>query len=99
VFSGYLGGDQEVWKDYDAAELVKSGHKSEHKILIDQGTSDPFLAEQLQPEILGAACEVAGQAVEIRLQDGYDHSYYFISTFMEDHIRHHAEILSKTARG
>jgi S-formylglutathione hydrolase len=93
AFAGYLGDDREVWKKHDAVELINSGHKSDAEILIDQGTSDPFLESQLQPELFDKACASASQPVTIRMQKGYDHSYYFIGSFMEDHIRHHANIL------
>lgn len=73
--------------------MIASGHKINGKILIDQGLGDPFLKEQLQPELFEKACQDAGQPVEIRLHDAYDHSYYFISTLMEDHLRHHASVL------
>ena len=92
AFTGYLGSDQESWRQYDSTELV-SNSPSKAKILIDQGLEDGFLAEQLKPEVFQAACEKAGQAVELRMQPGYDHSYYFIQTFMEDHLRHHAATL------
>ncbi|MCF8466871.1 MAG: S-formylglutathione hydrolase [Sneathiella sp.] len=92
AFSGYLGDDRTSWRNYDATELVTNGKRTA-PILIDQGTADQFLAEQLKPEIFEAACMSAGQPLILRRQDGYDHSYYFIQTFMEDHIRHHAGIL------
>lgn len=95
AFTGYLGTDQASWTEYDATELVKNGHRTSH-ILIDQGTADQFLSEQLKPEIFEAACKEAGQPLTLRRQDGYDHSYYFIQTFMEDHIRHHAAHLTGT---
>lgn len=94
AFSGYLGDDKETWKNYDATELVASGLASQNTILIDQGEDDPFLAEQLRPELFSAVCNDRGQPVEIRMHPGYDHSYFFISTFMEDHLRHHAAILN-----
>ena len=93
ALAGYLGDDRDSWAQYDATQLVRSGKTVEGKILIDQGTGDNFLTEQLKPEIFGEACKQAGQSVQIRLQEGYDHSYYFISTFMEDHLRHHAGLL------
>ncbi|MCP4933532.1 MAG: S-formylglutathione hydrolase [bacterium] len=93
AFKGYLGGDLEAWKSYDATELVRSGYKANSKILIDQGLDDTFLDTQLQPELFEEVCKGAEQKVEIRLHEGYDHSYYFISTFMEDHLRHHAQLL------
>ncbi len=92
AFSVYLGPDSSTWKAYDASELVLST-QLEHPILIDQGTADSFLEKQLMPERFEQACRQAGQALTLRMQSGYDHSYYFIATFMEDHIRHHAEQL------
>ncbi len=90
ALAGYLGGDRESWKVYDAVELMGAGYCSNGSILIDQGLADPFYEEQLRPGLFGKACARAGQKVQIRLHEGYDHSYYFISTFMEDHLRHHA---------
>ena len=92
AFTNYLGADKETWRDYDASELVLTVNYN-HSILIDQGTSDQFLAKQLLPEVFEAACQKAGQPLNLRYQNGYDHSYYFISTFIEDHIRHHAAAL------
>ena len=89
AFTGYLGEDREAWKNYDATELVKRGRRA-GGILIDQGTSDQFLEQQLKPEIFETACADAGQPLTLRRQSGYDHSYFFIATFMEDHLRHHA---------
>lgn len=93
AFSAYLGDDKALWAHYDAAELVKNNPSNAH-ILIDQGQDDPFLAGQLKPEIFEAACADAGQNVMIRYHAGYDHSYYFIASFIEDHLRHHARMLS-----
>lgn len=92
AFTNYLGANKETWRDYDASELVLTANYN-HLILIDQGTSDQFLAKQLLPEVFEAACQKAGQPLNLRYQNGYDHSYYFISTFIEDHIRHHAAAL------
>lgn len=92
AFSAYLGDDTSVWKAHDACELVAS-HQHPVEILIDQGEGDQFLDEQLQPRRFTAAAEAAGQGVRLRLHEGYDHSYYFIASFMEDHLRHHATIL------
>jgi S-formylglutathione hydrolase len=89
AFTAYLGSDRESWKPYDTTELVKA-RPSEAKLLIDQGAADPFLEEQLKPDLLAEACEAAGQHFELRLPPGYDHSYFFIQTFIEDHLRHHA---------
>ncbi len=92
AFRGYLGNDEQRWKAYDATCLV---HQNQHPapILIDQGNADTFLEEQLRPELFEEACNAAGQALTLRRHDGYDHSYYFIASFVEDHLRHHAEFL------
>ncbi len=92
AFSNYLGSDQTLWRDYDATELIQNA-KFQSPILIDQGMNDSFLTTQLLPEIFEKACAEVGQALTLRRQPGYDHSYYFIATFMDDHIRHHASIL------
>ena len=92
AFTGYLGKDEAAWKEYDACELVKK-QQLDTTILIDQGEDDQFLAEQLKPELFEQACREAGQSLAIRRRPGYDHSYYFISTFMDDHIMHHAKAL------
>ncbi|WP_341528139.1 S-formylglutathione hydrolase [Nostoc sp. UHCC 0302] len=89
AFSRYLGSNKETWRAYDASELVRQvGYHS--PILIDQGTADKFLAEQLLPEVFEQACAAVNQPLNLRYQEGYDHSYYFIASFIEDHIRHHA---------
>jgi S-formylglutathione hydrolase len=93
-FGNYLGADQEAWREYDATELV-ARKPYPGLILIDQGTADQFLKEQLLPEKFSAAAAKAGQKLELRMQPGYDHGYYFIQTFMADHLRHHAAILKK----
>ncbi len=94
AFTGYLGADKAKWAAYDATELVKAGHQTAGTLLIDQGKSDQFLADgQLLPKAFEAACEHHNQPLTLRMQSGYDHSYYFIATFMEDHIRHHASAL------
>ncbi len=92
AFRGYLGGNEDAWKAYDAAELVKKSPSTAH-ILIDQGTDDSFLEEQLRPELFKVACTEVGQALTLRLQRGYDHSYYFIASFIDDHLNHHAKNL------
>ncbi|MFW2438618.1 MAG: S-formylglutathione hydrolase [Arenicellales bacterium] len=92
-FSAYLGKDTELWKPYDATELVKSG-ATINSILVDQGTADEFYAEgQLLPEKFKAACQESGQVLSLRMQEGYDHSYHFISTFVGEHIAYHAKAL------
>ena len=93
AFSGYLGADRAGWRHYDACELIRDGARAPD-ILIDQGTADGFLEEQLRPELLRETCAAAGQPLTLRLQDGYDHSYYFIASFVGDHIAHHAKALS-----
>jgi S-formylglutathione hydrolase len=96
AFAGYLGPDRAAWLAYDAAELVRS-HRFEGTLLVDQGTSDAFLERELRPEIFRDACGAAGQPLDLRLRDGYDHSYYFVSTFVEEHRRHHAAALRGSA--
>ena len=92
AFTGYLGSNRESWKEHDASELVgRSDWRTE--ILIDQGTADNFLDEQLKPHLFLAAARGAGVPVTLRYQAGYDHSYYFMASFMADHIRHHARLL------
>jgi S-formylglutathione hydrolase len=93
AFTRYLGSDDSRWADYDASALVRLAPFPD-TILVDQGTADRFLAEQLRPERFAAACAAAGQALESRMQDGYDHGYYFIASFVADHLRHHAARLS-----
>lgn len=93
AFSGYLGDDKTHWASYDACELIRSGVAHKHKILVDQGSEDSFLKEQLLTNNLVEACKGQMQGVNVRMQEGYDHSYYFISTFIADHIRFHAEYI------
>jgi S-formylglutathione hydrolase len=89
AFSAYLGQDRAAWREHDAVALIEDGSRLE-EILIDQGTSDDFLTAQLKPELLERTCRKADIALTLRMQQGYDHSYYFISTFMADHLRWHA---------
>ena len=89
----YLGDDRAAWREYDALALIEDGARHPH-ILVDQGTADNFLEEQLKPGLLALACRKAGMQASIRMQDGYDHSYYFISTFMGDHVAWHAKHLN-----
>ena len=92
AFSAYLGDDREVWERHDATHLIRErGFPTQ--ILIDQGTEDPFLSEQLQTERFIAALKEQGQSAKVRMQPGYDHSYFFVATFVDDHLRHHARIL------
>ena len=93
AFAAYLGEDRETWRAWDACELVAAGARGP-AILVDQGTGDDFLEPQLRPELLRATCDKAGQPLELRMQPGYDHSYYFIATFIGDHLAHHARALT-----
>ena len=92
AFEGYLGDSESAWLKYDATQLVMKQPSDAH-ILIDQGTDDEFLREHLKPEIFDVACQKMGQKLTLRMQDGYDHSYYFIASFIEDHIKWHAKSL------
>lgn len=91
AFTGYLGPDREIWKQYDATELIATHGWSGQAILIDQGSNDPFLREQLKPDLFREACSKANVSLRLRMQQGYDHSYYFIASFIEDHLRFHAQ--------
>jgi S-formylglutathione hydrolase len=93
AFTGYLGDDRAAWAEHDATELVKAGRRVP-PLLIDQGLADNFLAAQLHPHLFEAACQQAGQALTLRRHEGYDHGYYFIASFVEDHLRHHAQTLA-----
>ena len=92
ALAGYLGPDRGAWAEYDAVSLIESGARVP-ELLVDQGDADQFLREQLRPELLQQACDRAGIPLTLRMQTGYDHSYYFISSFMADHVRWHAERL------
>ena len=92
ALGGYLGVDQSAWTEYDACALIAAGARLPD-LLVDQGEADNFLTEQLKTDLLVEACAAAGQKTTIRMQPGYDHSYYFISTFMADHLAWHAERL------
>ncbi|MBB4617065.1 S-formylglutathione hydrolase [Sphingomonas abaci] len=92
ALGGYLGDDAAAWRRHDAVALIEDGARVP-ALLVDQGAADQFLVEQLQPERLAKACADAGIDLTLRLQPGYDHSYYFISSFMADHLRWHAERL------
>jgi S-formylglutathione hydrolase len=89
ALGGYLGNDRAAWRAYDACALIEDGERVP-ELLVDQGDADPFLGEQLRPELLREACAAAGIELTLRMQPGYDHSYYFISTFMADHVAWHA---------
>ena len=92
AFAAYLGQDREAWREWDATALV-AGARERLALLIDQGGSDEFLAAQLKPELLQAACALVGHPIDLRLRPGYDHSYYFIASFIGEHIAHHAAAL------
>jgi len=92
ALDGYLGNNKNAWRKHDAVALIEDGAKFP-EFLVDQGEADQFLSEQLRPELLQAACEKAGIPLTLRRQAGYDHSYYFISTFMADHLHWHAQRL------
>ena len=94
AFSAYLGDDQSNWANYDSlAWMKRSAHNKKLPLLIDQGSGDEFLAEQLKPELFAQAAKDANYPMTLRMQDGYDHSYYFISSFIADHFAHHAAAL------
>lgn len=96
ALGNYLGDDRSAWRDYDATEIAQdSGTKPANKILIDQGMADQFLETELNPRLFETACSTAGIELELRRHDDYDHGYYFIASFIEDHIRHHAAILCR----
>jgi S-formylglutathione hydrolase len=92
AFRGYLGDDTARWAEHDAVRLIAAGARAP-RLLVDQGTADQFLQQQLRPELLQAACAAAGQPLELRLHQGYDHGYFFVATFVADHIAHHAQAL------
>ena len=93
ALSRYLGEDRQAWREYDAVSLIEDGARHPH-ILVDQGTADNFLHEQLKTGLFALAARKANLTAAVRMQEGYDHSYYFISTFMADHVRWHAERLA-----
>lgn len=90
AFASYLGADQEPWRQYDASDIIRAGASFPGEILVDQGLDDQFLDRELLPWRLEEACEAASQALRLRRHTGYDHGYYFVSSFIEDHLRHHA---------
>ena len=93
AFEKYLGENEAAWREYDAYALIEDGFRFS-EFLVDQGTSDGFLDDGLRPWLLAEACEKAGIPLTLRMRDGYDHSYFFISTFMDEHLRWHAERLT-----
>lgn len=99
ALTGYLGSNETIWRKYDTCTLLRDLGARENEILVDQGLADNFLEEQLKPELLKDAAQATGQKLVLRMHEGYDHSYYFIATFMEDHLRHHAALLSTHSKG
>jgi len=93
ALGGYLGPDEQGWRKHDAVALIEGGARVDD-LLVDVGTADPFLEKELKPELLDRACAKAGIKLSLNMREGYDHSYYFISTFMADHLRWHAERLA-----
>jgi S-formylglutathione hydrolase len=93
ALSGYLGPDRARWREYDSTALLEDRGWHGPPLLVDQGTSDQFLDTQLKPDLLRDACARRNVALELRMQEGYDHSYFFIATFIEEHLRHHARYL------
>jgi S-formylglutathione hydrolase len=91
ALGAYLGEDPAAWQAWDATALVASGLSEQLPLLVDQGEADEFLATQLRPELLAAACQATGHPLTLRMQPGHDHSYYFIATFLGDHFEHHAK--------
>lgn len=87
ALSAYIGEDRDAWRAYDACALIEDGKRAGTGLLVDQGLADGFLEEQLKPELLEAACKAAGQPLTLHRQPGYDHSYFFIASFIEDHLR------------
>jgi len=94
AFGHYLGEDTEQWRQWDTCELL-AGASERLPLLVDQGDADDFLTTQLKPEALQASCAKYSHPLELRMQKGYDHSYYFIASFIEDHLRHHAAALKR----
>ena len=99
AFTGYLGDDRATWASHDAVELIKQGRRFPDTILVDQGTSDKFLKDQLRPELLTEACKAAGQSLELRMHSGYDHGYFFIQSFVAGHMDWHGRRLLSNASG
>lgn len=93
AFTGYLGNDEQCWREYDAVRLIRAGHRPPGTLLVDQGEADNFLGDQLRPEALEGACAEAGVPLDLGRWPGYDHSYYFIASRIDAHLNHHARAL------
>jgi len=94
AFGAYLGGDQEAWKQYDSVELIRTA-RERLPLLVDQGLNDEFIESQLRPELLRKVCEETGHPLTLNLRPGHDHSYYFIASFIGEHMAHHASALNR----
>ena len=94
AFAGYLGADRAKWAEHDVCALVRARPRKDVTILVDQGMADKFLERELRPELFEKACTEMGQPLRLRRHEGYDHSYYFIASMMEEHLRHHATSLA-----
>lgn len=98
AFTAYLGSDRDIWARWDAVSLIEAGRVHPASILIDQGVADPFLAQELRPDLIENAATAAGQPLTLRYHEGYDHSYWFIQTVIRDHVAHHASLLGASSR-
>ncbi|MDR6182307.1 S-formylglutathione hydrolase [Asaia bogorensis] len=98
AFTAYLGCDRKAWAQWDAVSLLEAGRIHPASILIDQGVADPFLAQELRPDLIENAAALAGQPLTLRYHEGYDHSYWFIQTVIRDHVAHHARLLGASSR-
>ncbi|NIE79141.1 S-formylglutathione hydrolase [Asaia sp. As-1742] len=98
AFTAYLGSDHDIWAQWDAVSLLEAGRVHPASILIDQGVADPFLAQELRPDLIENAAAAAGQPLTLRYHEGYDHSYWFIQTVIRDHVAHHARLLGASSR-
>ena len=94
VFKGYLGDDESEWKNWDATELVKQYNGPALTFLIDQGSADPWLEDQLKPKKFVTAAAEAKVPAILNMRDGYDHGYFFVGTFINEHLKHHSQILN-----
>ncbi|CDG38123.1 MULTISPECIES: S-formylglutathione hydrolase [Asaia] len=98
AFTAYLGSDRDIWAQWDAVSLLEADRIHPASILIDQGVADPFLAQELRPDLIENAAAAAGQPLTLRYHEGYDHSYWFIQTVIRDHVAHHASLLGASSR-
>ncbi|KGQ18057.1 S-formylglutathione hydrolase [Lysobacter dokdonensis DS-58] len=94
AFAAYFGEDADTWRRWDACDLLRAS-KEKFPLLVDQGDADPFLEDKLQPDLLRAACDAGGHALDLRMRRGYDHGFYFVASFVGDHVAHHAAALTR----